>query len=198
MVKFLIRFFKRVLIEIKSFKKVFFFLFCLFYDFWNLNPSNLDLSRTKIKVKEKKFFHNFGANRLRKFYELNFLLTDSFLESDIFWAKQMGKKYLLKNREVKTFRSYFRSFSTKQGFYFVFKKLKNIQNFQHLLTYSYLSGFKFIWLGIRFWVFPLLVFFLIVYTTLVLRALPFNKLMLGWICILMFIYWLISGFVFFF
>ena len=158
----------------------------------------MDLKRKKIKDKEKRAYYNYGSHKLRKHYNLNFVINDAFLAADIIWAKQMGKKYLLKNRETKTFRSYFRAFSTKQGFYLNLAKIKNINNFQQVLTNSYLAGLKFIWLGIRFWVFPILVFLLVVYTTLVLRALPFNKLMLSWICIIMFVYWLISGFVFFF
>lgn len=198
MVNFLIRFVKRVFKESKIFTRVFWFVFCLFYDFWNLNPSKLDLSRKKIKNDEKKGYFNYGAYSVRKFFYYNFIDKDAFLVVDIFWAKQMSKKYLLKNRETKLFRSYFRIFSTKQGFYYNLSKLKNINNFQHVLTNSYLSGLKFIWLGVRFWVLPLISVFLVVYTTLVLRALPFNKVMLGWICILMFSYWIISGFVFFF
>jgi len=198
MVSFVVNFFKKRLKEAKSFSRVFWFVFCLSYDFWNLNPSKLDLSRKEIKENEKKGYYNYSAHSLRKFYDANFLSKDAFLVTDIIWAKRMGRKYLLKNRETRLFRSYFRAFSTKQGFYFNLLKLKNVNNFQHLLTTSYLSGLKFIWLGIRFWIFPLIVLFLVIYTTLVLRALPFNKIMLGWIGILMFIYWLISGFVFFF
>lgn len=182
----------------KAFKRVFWFVFCFFYDFWNFGLSKLSLKRKNTEKKEKKAFYKYGAFKLRNFYFSNFVSKDTFLAADIFWAKQMGKKYLLKNRETKTFRSYFRAFATKNGFYFNLKKLKNINNFQFFLTNTYFSGLKYIWLGVRFWIFPLIFFFLVVYVTIVLKALPFNKLMLGWICIIMFVYWLISGFVFFF
>jgi hypothetical protein len=39
--------------------------------------------------------------------------------------------------------------------------------------------------------------FLIIYFTLVLKSLPFNKIVFCWIAVTMFGYWLISGFVFF-
>jgi hypothetical protein len=77
-------------------------------------------------------------------------------------------------------------------------KLKNKKNFNMYLIQTFLIGLKYIWLGLRFWFFPIIIFLSIVYFTLVLRSLPFNKIMFSWICILMFVYWLISGFVFFF
>lgn len=184
--------------ESTVFSRIFFFLFCLFYDFWNFNPSQLDVDRKKINKEEKRFYFNYGSREVRKHYFNSFLKHDSFVDQDILWAKYMGLSYKLKNNNTGLFRSYFRVLSTKQGFYFNFKKLRNINNFQKMLKYTFLSGFKFIWLGLRFWVLPLIIFFLIIYVTLVLRALPFNKLMLGWISGLMFTYWLISGFVFFF
>lgn len=198
MVKLIVKFFNNLYSESKAFRRVFWFLFCLFYDFWNLSLSRLDKKRKKLKDTEKKTYYNYSSFRIRKFYNHNFITNDAFIAADIIWAKQMGKSYLLTNRETKLYRSYFRIVSTKKGFYLNFKKLKNINNFQEMLTNSYLAGLKSIWLGIRFWIFPLIFFLTIVYTTLVLRALPFNKLMLGWICIIMFVYWLISGFVFFF
>lgn len=174
------------------------FLFCLFYDFWNLSPSKLDFKRKKIIKKERTLYFNYGAKNVRELFIKNFLKQDSFLKADIIWAKQLGKKYLIKNEKTNIFRSYFRVLSNKQGFYYNFKSLKNFKVYQEFLSNTFLSGFKFIWLGIRFWIMPLIVFFLVVYTTLVLRALPFNKVMFGWICILMFVYWIISGFIFFF
>lgn len=151
----------------------------------------------KVISKENLFFSSYGSKNIREYYFSNFLKNDSFTNIDIIWSKIFARKYLIK-KESNLFRSYFRVLSTKQGFYFNFLKLKNKNNFNKLLLNSFLSGFKYIWLGLRFWIFPLIVFFSIVYFTLVLRALPFNKIMFSWICIIMFIYWLLSGFVFFF
>jgi len=172
---------KKYFKEFKSINRILLFLFCLFYDFWNLNPSKLDLSRKKIKDDEKKLYFNYGAKNVREYYASNFFVGDEFLATDIIWAKQLGRKYLIDNSKTNLFRSYFRVLSKKKGFYYNFLSLKNFQNFQMFLTNTFLSGLSFIWLGIRFWVLPLIVFFLVVYTTLVLRALPFNKVMLGWI-----------------
>ena len=179
-------------------------LFDYFYKLFTieLNRPKLDKDDEKIKDKlkeeEMEFYLGLGSKTVREYYALNFLKIDSFLSIDIIWSKIFGRKYLIKKNKVNLFRSYFRVLSTKNGFYLNFIKLKNFKNFNYLLINTFLSGFKFIWLGFRFWVFPLIVFLSIIYFTLVLRALPFNKIMFSWICILMFIYWLISGFVFFF
>lgn len=59
------------------------------------------------------------------------------------------------------------------------------------------SGIKYIWLGLRFWIVGLLLGLSAVYYLMYVRLLPFNKIVFSWILIAMFLYWLISGFVFF-
>ena len=194
----LLKYIKRHFNDARIVNKFSFFFFCLFYDFWNLNPSGLDLKRKKIKNDEKSIYFNYGAMEIRKKYKSNFFNHDDFLYTDLIWTKYMARSYLLKNENNNLFRSYFRVLSSKHGFYYNFKKIKNLNNFKLLLSNTFLAGIKSIWLGIRFWILPLIIFFTIIYFTLVLRSLPFNKVMLGWICGLMFTYWLISGFVFFF
>ena len=169
----------------------------LTFDYYQLDYLDLDKDYKEMHDKEKIAYFNYGAKNVREHYTLNFLNENSFKNSDILWAKIFSRKFIIK-KKTNIFRTYFRILSTKQGFYFNFLKFKKDNNFNNFLVSTFLSGFKFIWLGLRFWVFPLIVFFSIVYFTLVLRGLPFNKIMFGWICILMFIYWLISGFVFFF
>ena len=156
-----------------------------------------DKKKLEEEEKEKKAFFNYGAKNVREYYILNFFKEYTFISYDILWSKIFSQKYLIKN-DTNLFRSYFRVISAKQGFYFNFLKLKNRKNFNIMLMNTFMSGFKYIWLGIRFWIFPVIIAFSIIYFTLVLRALPFNKIMFGWMCILMFVYWIISGFVFFF
>ena len=148
-------------------------------------------------IDEDKLYFNYGAKNVREYYITN-VMENNFKQFDIIWAKSISNKYLLKKKLNKPFRSYFRLLSTKQGFYFNFLKLNNKNVLNYTLLNTFLSGFKYVWLGVRFWIFPLLIVFSVIYFTIVLRALPFNKIIFGWICILMFIYWLISGFVFFF
>lgn len=186
--------------ELKFVNKIILYVYSLFYDFWNLKPSKLDLDRKNIKNKEKKMYIAYGEYASKNNIWINHIMKKehTFIVVDLIWARQMSYKYKIKNYKQGLFRSYFRVLSTKKGFYFNFNNLKDFNNLNIMLTHTFLSGFKYIWLGLRFWIFPLLVLFSIVYATLVLRAVPFNKVMFGWISILMFSYWLISGFVFFF
>lgn len=62
---------------------------------------------------------------------------------------------------------------------------------------SFMSGLKYIWSGISVWILSLFIIYIIVYFLLFIRILPFNKLILSWVLLIMFIYWIISGFIFF-
>lgn len=181
----------------KVVKDIFFLIFCLFYDFFNLEYSKLDLLRKKFKKGNFSFFKNYSASKSKEsVYDI--LWSDEFLINDIIWAKNMSHKYELKKYKQSLFKSFFRLFDFKKGFVFNFKALKNNFNILNFLKIVYMSGFKFLWKGVRFWIFPLLVCIIIIYSSLVIRLIPFNKIMFSWICIIMFIYWLVSGFVFFF
>nr|YP_740752.1 Ymf68 [Tetrahymena malaccensis]ABI51661.1 Ymf68 [Tetrahymena malaccensis] len=59
------------------------------------------------------------------------------------------------------------------------------------------SGLKYIWKGLRFWLVGLLLGLSSIYYLMYVRLLPFNKIIFAWILVAMFLYWLISGFVFF-
>lgn len=65
------------------------------------------------------------------------------------------------------------------------------------LVENIFSGIKYIWLGLRFWLVGLLLGLSSIYYLMYVRLLPFNKIIFSWILIAMFLYWLISGFVFF-
>lgn len=58
-------------------------------------------------------------------------------------------------------------------------------------------GLKFLWKGLRFWVISLILGLSAIYYLMYIRLLPFNKIIFSWILVSMFIYWLLSGFVFF-
>lgn len=194
--KFFNYIFKDLFIIINIFEKIFLYLKKLLNsDFKNLNSVKFTKADLLDIEEENKIFSTYGHKNLREYYFNSFLKKNSFKFFDLIWIKLWSRKYMLKNTPL--FRSYFRILSTKQGFFLNFKKLKERNFFNFHLVNTFFSGFKYVWLGIRFWILPLIIFFSIVYFTLVLRALPFNKIMFSWICILMFVYWLISGFVFF-
>lgn len=177
--------------------KIFWFVYCLCYDFWNLGLSNLDKQRKTLKESEQNVHYNYCIYK----YKTNFftIYSDmSYLKTDLIWTRVFSHDYKIKNYKTNVFRSYFRALNTNQGFYFNFKDLRKNSNLISMLKISFLSGIKHIWLGLRFWILPLILCFSIVYTSLVLKLLPFNKIMFSWIVVLMFGYWLLSGFVFFF
>lgn len=176
---------------------IFWFCYCLFYDFWNLSLSNLDKSRNNLKKTNQSIFYNYNNFKFKS-NVLGFFKNENFLSYDILWLKFFSLNYELKNYKTSIYRSYFRVLSTNNGFYFNFKNLNNKTNLFLMLKTSLFSGLKYFWLGLRFWIFPLLLCFGIIYTSLVLKLLPFNKIIFSWIVIIMFIYWLLSGFVFFF
>jgi len=61
----------------------------------------------------------------------------------------------------------------------------------------YFSGFNFLWNGLKYWLLGLLLGLSSFYYLTYIRLLPFNKVMLEWLLITMFLYWVMSGFVFF-
>lgn len=65
------------------------------------------------------------------------------------------------------------------------------------VAYSYLSGWKFFWRAFRYWLVGVLLAVVAAYYLLYVRLLPFNKLAMEILLIGMFVYWLMSGFVFF-
>lgn len=88
----------------------------------------------------------------------------------------------------------FRINQVSWGFYY----LDNNKSFGlNLFFNSFLTGFRSIWQALRFWIIGLILFLLSAYYLLYIRALPINKIVFEWILIIMFLYWLLSGFVFF-
>lgn len=65
----------------------------------------------------------------------------------------------------------------------------------NLLLFFY--GIKSIWNGIRLWIFSVFIGLIIIYYCLVIKLLPFTKIIFQWFLLTMFFYWLVSGFVFF-
>jgi hypothetical protein len=182
---------------LQTFSKIYWFVYCLFYDFWSFTFSNLDIKRLKLKRKNYKIYQNYSSYASKSSF-FSIISGDAFINTDLIWAKFFSLKYEIKDYKTNLFRSYFRVLNTRQGFLFYFNFLKNNNNYLFFLKKTFLSGFHYVWIGIRFWIIPLTICFLIIYCTLVLRLLPFNKIMFAWIAIIMFSYWLVSGFVFFF
>jgi len=59
------------------------------------------------------------------------------------------------------------------------------------------AGIRYIWVGLKYWVLGLGLGLLTFYYLMYVRLLPFNKVIFEYLLIIMFLYWLLSGFVFF-
>ena len=71
-------------------------------------------------------------------------------------------------------------------------KIKNYYNNFYLFGLNSLFNFS------KYIIFSLIFSLIIIYYSIIVKLLPFNKVIFSWICITMFIYWLVSGFIFFF
>lgn len=79
------------------------------------------------------------------------------------------------------------------------KKTFNIKHFsfkQSVLN-IFSVGLKYLWLGIRFWIIPLYVFFICFFYMFLNKSAPLNKVLFIIFTLTSFFYWLLSGFTFF-
>lgn len=191
----LMKFLKSRLFGIKSFFQICWFLYCKFYDFFKITFTKLDEERLKLFEKELALYSFFNLKNVKEFYFSNLFKKD-FIFFDKVFAYLFSKKYALYSN-INTFRSFFRVLQTNQGFYFNFNNFKNNSFFLNSLKNTFLSGLKYTWIGLRYWVVSLIIGLSIIYYSMVIRCLPFNKTVFVWIVVAMFSYWLLSGFVFF-
>ena len=128
----------------------------------------------------------------------NFLKNNSFFWAlDYLFLKLLGYNYLLANKNSIGIRIKSRLKQVKWNFYSDVFNTKNSKNTIHVLTISFLSGIRYFWLAFRFWVLGLVLGLTAFYFLMYIRLLPFNKIIFEWALIIMFLYWLMSGFVFF-
>ena len=83
----------------------------------------------------------------------------------------------------------------RQKFNSIFVK-PNHKNVKSSLIFSFL-GLKSLWSAVRHWTISCVFFFLSLYTLSILKLLPASVTLFQWFALGMFLYWLISGFVFF-
>jgi len=176
-------------------RNFFFLLYCVFFDFFNFTFSKLDLKRKNLKDQEVEIYKNYRKIKFNNFINELFFKKSikdiDFISTILVYIKS---KKLFNKQNI--FRSYFRILATKSGFYFNFNSFSKKNSFFYFFKNSIFSGFKFLWFNLKFWIVIVLMCF-VMYFVLVVRALPFNKIIFSWIGIIMFCYWLISGFVFF-
>jgi hypothetical protein len=174
---------------------MYWFFYCKLYDLLVPVLSSLDIQRDELDKKELTLYHYYNLKALRDNYYYN-IFQKKFFFIDLIHSIFFSRNYVIYDN-INLFRSYFRILQSNYGFYFNFKNLYNNENFLNSLKISFLSGIKFIWIGLRFWILSLIIGFSIIYYSMVIRSLPFNKTVLTWIVFAMLAYWLLSGFVFF-
>jgi hypothetical protein len=135
---------------LKTFYKIFIFLFSKLVDFFNFEFSSLDTSRNKINKTDLLKYDFYSKSSVKKTIHYYLFGQQSFISVDLFYFFLKSYKYTFNNNKVRLFRSYFRAFNTKNGFYFNLKSLKKNSNFMDYLKNIFLSGFKSIGVGLRF------------------------------------------------
>lgn len=85
-------------------------------------------------------------------------------------------------------------------------RVHQLVNFKYELSYSsklsnislvFMSAFSYMWSGLRYWIIGIVLALVAFYFLMYIRLLPFTKIVLEILLIAMFLYWLVSGFVFF-
>lgn len=141
------------------------------------------------------FYTNYTRLKIKQNY------YDTIFNNRYFYVDLISytfKSYFYKmfvSMESNDIRNNFRLSRTSNGFYTSF--LSKNKNFLYHWKNIFLSGWFYVWKALKYWLVSLLVGLFIFYYLSVIRILPFNKVLFEWICILMFSYWLLSGFVFF-
>ena len=92
-------------------------------------------------------------------------------------------------------RILYRTYQSNTGLYMTLQTDASNKKFKNV-TY-FLLGLKSTWVGIRFWFLSLIIGLFIFYSLMAFRFVPLLKISFQWLCIVMFLYWLMSGFVFF-
>lgn len=160
--------------------------------------SQYKLKKTEEIIKlEKKI--NYSKNLFSKnsLLDVYFYILDggSFLYLDKFFLSQVSNQY--KNMFFDNFRSSFRLNFFKSGFYMLYTTFDTKKNYFNLLN-SFLSGWLSFFNFFSKWFLPVFLLCAFVYYSLIIKSLPFNKVIFVWCSIFMTLYWIISGFVFFF
>ena len=138
-------------------------------------------SLSQINSVKSNFLYRNNILNIFNDFSLNKLLDTTFF-------KLFLNLHLLYLKTINFNRFDFRLKQTYWGFYLNTDK-NNLNNI--------FSGLKYIWRGLRFWLVGLLLGLSSIYYLMYVRLLPFNKILFAWVLVAMFLYWLLSGFVFF-
>lgn len=159
-------------------------------------------SSTKLKDKKNNLVlsssekNNYETNYNFVFFHKKWLLRNNFylqFLDTVFFIFTFFKFKSDKNLLFKYNRSFIRNSQIRNKFLYQSTNTQNYLSYISFLNYGWSSVFK----AFRYWFFSLFFGGVIIYYCLVVKLLPFNKVIFSWFMALMFFYWLISGFVFF-
>nr|YP_009512672.1 ymf68 [Uronema marinum]AXJ93364.1 ymf68 [Uronema marinum] len=168
----------------KSFLRLFYLPF--FYIMSLLNfLFNSTFYNNNIKLYSKYYMQKKKWNfiKLNKFYFLLDLLYFYSISSVFSNTNFSNFNLRIKTRLKQVNWSFYNDLSLKNNISF---------NLVH-----YLSGIRYIWVSLKYWILGLILGLTSFYYLTYIRLLPFNKIIFEWILVIMFLYWLMSGFVFF-
>ena len=66
-----------------------------------------------------------------------------------------------------------------------------INNSNTTISSTIFSGIRYLWISLRFWIVGILLFCISIYYFSYIRLLPFNKVIMEWLLIVMFLYWVL-------
>lgn len=141
----------------------------------------------------KNFFF-FNKLQFDDFCKINFtvLVYNRYINFfDYLYLKLISFAYRI-NLNSSSIRLFDRLNQLNLNIYNSFFSLKKNSNSNY-----YFSGLYYFFKALRYWVLPIVLAVLIIYYFIVLRLLPFNKLVFEFFVLIMFFYWFMSGFTFF-
>lgn len=168
------------------------YLFNYVYNYWFKSPIfiNTNLNKIKLNEKEEIAYYYFQKKKWLFFRFNKFILFLDLLYSFILGLSFKKTNYNTFNIRIKS--------RLKQVNWSFYNNLHSSNNsyFNYYFVH-YLSGLKYVWKGLKYWILGLILGLTAFYYLTYIRLLPFNKVIFEWLLITMFLYWLLSGFVFF-
>jgi len=175
---------------IKVIKSVYYGFFDIF-NYYFKNPVNL-IIQTK---SDSLFYINYTRLKVKQYYYVFFTHNRFFYIDLIVYFFKSIRYNLFDFFTTTDIRNTTRLKQTNNGFYLNF--IETNTTFLFYWKNIFLTGWSYIWKALRYWFFALIIGVFIFYYLCVIRLIPFNKIFFEWTCLLMFSYWLLSGFVFF-
>ncbi len=193
----LTKYLKQSIIFVSFKKSIRLFYLPFYYLIYIVNYTYLCLTKTKIN--SIIFNTNLTKSDYSYYYhKKNWLFIRSnvfYLMLDLIYSSLLSLPFYKNNFNSFNFRIKTRLKQVNWTFY------NNLHNnstnyFQYYFNH-YLSGLRFVWVGLKYWIIGLVFGVSTFYYLTYIRLLPFSKVIFEWMLLIMFFYWLMSGFVFF-